>query len=423
MHDDSSKRPGRWLIGWFQQLPITGALLCIMIGLSMTAHAYQLAYPDDASNVFRHLGAASTLVFPYRESLGLGSPHGFFDLWEGELWRVVVSAFHHGDLLHLLMNGVTLAFFGYLLEPRMGRIRFLMFTLIAGTASLVPELLNGNEAVGISGALCAMLGLLIVMRRSDDEVAAYFSDGVVLASLAMLVGFVVLTRLEMMRIANLAHFAGLGYGLLAGEVFYGRWRTRVTKWAFYSGHLILIPAGYFVMHPIWDGHYYWYQAVMADNGSERREHFEAAVRLDPGLSEPWHAMASYLLSDGDPHAAWRAILDGLSYNRSDKRGAALSRELWKEFRSSEDRQKALQTLNEVFGEEAGAWKQRLRLAAPAIAEGRRAPPPELLDRFRLDQSIQLPATIDGSEESQIRSLDAPAIDPNHPESAAVGAAT
>jgi membrane associated rhomboid family serine protease len=29
---------------------------------------------------------------------------GPFDLWAGEWWRMPVSAFHHGDLVHLLLN-------------------------------------------------------------------------------------------------------------------------------------------------------------------------------------------------------------------------------------------------------------------------------------------------------------------------------
>ncbi len=425
MYDNPPQPLGRRVITWCRQLPITTALLCVMLGLFGAVQAYRLAYPDDAHNVYWRLGTPSVLEISYPSELEMDSPHGFFDLWRGEVWRVVVSAFHHGNLLHLLMNGASLALLGYLLEPRMGRIRFLAFTLVTASVSLLPEFLNGSQAVGISGALCAMLGMLMVMRRHDDEVAMYLTDTVVMISLTLLIGCAIATYAGVLHIANLAHFSGLGYGLLAGEIFYGRWSGRVWRWTFYAAHLCFIPAVYFLIHPTWDGNYHWYQAIRADDPAQRRKHYETAVQLDPGLTEPWHAMASHQIEDGNPHEAWRTILRGLSFNRSDKRGALISRRIWNGFRTAEGRQRALQSLEEVFGDEAEAWKERLRLVSPPLAFGGLPPWPKErdLERFRLDQSIELPTTIDGSDASGDRDLNAPSVNPDDPQSAAVGTAT
>ncbi|HUG18007.1 MAG TPA: rhomboid family intramembrane serine protease, partial [Planctomycetaceae bacterium] len=50
---------------------------------------------------------------------------GPFDLWDGQLWRVPINAFHHVGLLHLLMNGCAMLYMGKLLEPRLGKLRTL----------------------------------------------------------------------------------------------------------------------------------------------------------------------------------------------------------------------------------------------------------------------------------------------------------
>jgi hypothetical protein len=270
-----------------------------------------------------------------------------------------------------------------------------------------------------------MLGLLIVLRRRDAEVAAYFTDSAVMAMVLFLVGCVVATYLDVIRIANLAHFTGLGYGLLVGEIFYGRWPERSWKWAFYAAHLALVPAFYFVMHPTWSAQYHWYQAMKADDAAVRREHFAAAMRIDPGLSAPWRELATRQASEGDLLAAWKTLLNGLSYNRSDKASVELSRTLWDELFTEPQKQEALQILEEVFGSEAGAWKERLQIGRGPLAwsDLPRVPGPGDLERFRLDQPIELPATIDGMPEASRHDLVAPDVNPDDPQSAALGAAT
>jgi hypothetical protein len=50
-------------------------------------------------------------------------------------------------------------------------------------------------------------------------------------------------------------------------------------------------------------------------------------------------------------------------------------------------------------------------------------PEDELERFRLDQSIELPSTVDGLPEAPERAEDAPPVDPDDPQSAALGVAT
>jgi GlpG protein len=398
--------------------------LGVVSGLFVAVEVYRVVYPADALNAQWRLGSAATLTLNYPPELERQSPSGFFDLWRGQWWRVPLSAFHHADLLHLALNAPLLFWFGYLLEPRLGHVRFAVFSLLSATISMLPEFLWNNEAVGISGALCAMFGLLIVLRRYDTEVAGYFSDAAVAAGLLCLVGGVFATQLEIIHIANLAHFFGLGYGLLAGEVFYGRWRQPAWRLSLAAAHLALLPAFYFVTHPVWNGNYHWYQALIAEDPADRRAHFDAAMRLDPGLSEPWRELAIRQAREGDLLAAWQTALRGLSYNRSDKVGAQLCREIWGDLQDAADRHAALEQLEEIFGDEAEAWKERLHLAGPLAWNEPLPPAPEdELERFRLDQSIELPSTVDGLPEAPERAEDAPPVDPDDPQSAALGVAT
>ena len=87
---------------------------------------------------------------------------------DGDWWRIVTSGFLHGDLTHLLFNGLSLWVLGTLLEPAIGRARFAAIyfaSLLAGSLGVM--LLEPDAAtVGASGAVFGLLGAAIVLSRS-----------------------------------------------------------------------------------------------------------------------------------------------------------------------------------------------------------------------------------------------------------------
>jgi membrane associated rhomboid family serine protease len=109
--------------------------------------------------------------------LGALQANAFFS---GYIWTLVTSMFMHGSLYHLLFNMISLFFIGNFVEKLIGRKRFLWFYLISGVlAGLFYVILSyffGNSllggkiflnpgifAVGASGAIFALLGLLALL--------------------------------------------------------------------------------------------------------------------------------------------------------------------------------------------------------------------------------------------------------------------
>ncbi|MGC3997269.1 MAG: rhomboid family intramembrane serine protease [Anaeromyxobacter sp.] len=84
---------------------------------------------------------------------------------QGQWYRLVSAAFLHGDLLHLLFNGLALALGGAILEQLVGRWWFLVvygLSLLGG--SLASLAFNAPEviSVGASGAIMGVLAAAFV---------------------------------------------------------------------------------------------------------------------------------------------------------------------------------------------------------------------------------------------------------------------
>jgi membrane associated rhomboid family serine protease len=93
----------------------------------------------------------------------------------GEGWEVtwLTSMFMHGSWLHLIGNMIFLWVFGNNVEDAMGRIRFLLFYLLAGIAATTLQTVvtlwmgTAEDAavpnVGASGAVSGVLGAYLVL--------------------------------------------------------------------------------------------------------------------------------------------------------------------------------------------------------------------------------------------------------------------
>jgi membrane associated rhomboid family serine protease len=86
----------------------------------------------------------------------------------GEVWRLVTSGFIHAGVTHLLFNMLALWVLGSLVEPAVGRARFVLIyfaSLLAGSfGALVAE--PNLPTVGASGAIFGLLGAAIIVLRS-----------------------------------------------------------------------------------------------------------------------------------------------------------------------------------------------------------------------------------------------------------------
>ena len=148
---------------------------------------------------------------------------GFFD----QPWTIVTSMFAHAGLWHLLGNMLMLYFFGSYLLRLVGENKFLSVyfaggllgnVLLLALASLNPF----RVAIGASGALYAVMGVMAVMRPRL-KVYLWFMIPV---DLWIVVVFGMLIIFP--GVAWQAHLGGLVLGLAAG--FYFRKRERGVFW-------------------------------------------------------------------------------------------------------------------------------------------------------------------------------------------------
>lgn len=126
----------------------------------------------------------------------------------GEWFRLVTAPFLHAGLWHLGLNMLALWILGGLLEPLIGRWRFVAVYLASALSGAVASYAFGSPvviSVGASGAVFGLLGATLVsLRRLNRDV----SGVVVLLVINVGIGFVV---------PNIDWRAHLG-GLLAGLV-------------------------------------------------------------------------------------------------------------------------------------------------------------------------------------------------------------
>ena len=134
----------------------------------------------------------------------------------GEWWRLLTAGFLHYGLTHLLFNMVSLYFLGSMLEPAIGRSRFLIIyfvSLLAGSFGGV--LLQGpaDQGAGASGAVFGLMGAAIVVMRSR---------GIDLmgSGLPLWLGLNLIFTFSIASISIGAHIGGLIGGALAALVMF-----------------------------------------------------------------------------------------------------------------------------------------------------------------------------------------------------------
>ena len=94
---------------------------------------------------------------------------GVVDLVSAAFWvTILTSMFMHGGWLHIIGNMLFLWVFGNNVEDRMGRIRFILFYLLAGAVAVYAQSLVDTTStvptIGASGAVAGVLGGYILLH-------------------------------------------------------------------------------------------------------------------------------------------------------------------------------------------------------------------------------------------------------------------
>ena len=130
-------------------------------------------------------------------------------------WRMLTSGFLHSmsNPLHLLLNMYMLYLFGRVLEPALGRWRFLLLYLLAIVGGSLGVLLLAHPftfVVGASGGIFGLFGALFVLQRRLGQPIAPIA---VLIAINLVFGFIV------PGIAWQAHLGGLVTGALVALAY------------------------------------------------------------------------------------------------------------------------------------------------------------------------------------------------------------
>lgn len=138
---------------------------------------------------------------------------------DGEYWRLWTVTLLHIDPLHLFFNMYALWLTGPIVERWYGRLRFLaLYLLFAASASTASFLFGpGNFAVGASGAVFGLLGILLSAGRLHHPVDRQ-SRGLVSQIGTLIVINLVFGLALSGVIDNFAHIGGLIAGLWMGAL-------------------------------------------------------------------------------------------------------------------------------------------------------------------------------------------------------------
>ena len=144
-------------------------------------------------------------------------------IFDSRYWTIVTAMFVHANFSHILLNMLTLYFFGTVCLQLIDRKWFLLVYFVGGIVGNALFLLVGpmySAAVGASGAIFAIGGVLAMMRPTL-RVYLYFLIPMPLW-LGIIIGFVLTAFVA--GVAWQAHLGGLALGLIVG--FFLRRRER-----------------------------------------------------------------------------------------------------------------------------------------------------------------------------------------------------
>lgn len=153
----------------------------------------------------------------------------------GEWYRLLTSIFVHESIVHLGLNMLSLWWIGLPVESRLGRSRFLAAFLVcglAGSAAAYAGLGQYGSALGASGAIFGLLGVLVVLA---------FKEKLDLRPIMAIVVINVVYDFVEPGISWQDHLGGFAAGLVLGAAFAYAPRPR-TAVAWFRNTQNVLPA-------------------------------------------------------------------------------------------------------------------------------------------------------------------------------------
>lgn len=138
-----------------------------------------------------------------------------------EYYRVLSSMFLHAGVDHIVGNMLFVVILGDMLEQAIGHIPFAVIYLLTGIGgnlcSMLFELTTGSfyHTVGASGAVCGMMGALLVLVIRNRGNFGHIS----LKRMLLAIVYMIYTGVQSPIVNNAAHMGGLLSGILLMTMF------------------------------------------------------------------------------------------------------------------------------------------------------------------------------------------------------------
>ncbi len=153
------------------------------------------------------------------------------------LWTFFTSMFMHGGVFHLFVNMLSLFFVGSLIEKIIGKKRYFWFYIFAGLFAGVLFVISSfifpgdlhNYAVGASGALFGLVGLLVLLTPNLPVYIMFIPIPIKMkyAAFGMVILLWIISITGNVPIGNIAHFGGLVFGLIYGLILRKRFPNKI----------------------------------------------------------------------------------------------------------------------------------------------------------------------------------------------------
>jgi GlpG protein len=203
------------------------------------------------------------------------------EIWDHQLWRLLTAVFPHLDPFHLVFDIIVFWRFGKVTEQWMGSLPFAGFVIATAVGSSAAEVLSGNRGAGLSGVAFALFGFLFALRKHEDFAAEQMTPSVVNWIVFFFFLCIALTYMNIFRIANGAHTAGVILGWLFGRAYLVRQKVAATAGVV----IVCIALGLATQYMPWNGNYDWHRGAVCANRNDY-----------PGAAK-WYELAAKRLPD------------------------------------------------------------------------------------------------------------------------------
>lgn len=137
---------------------------------------------------------------------------------DGQWFRLITNCFLHIGIIHLLLNMYALLYIGVLLEPLLGKVRFVSAYLLTGVTASLASLWWHELTIsaGASGAIFGMYGVFLSLLTTN--LIEKNARKALLTSITVFVGYNLVYGMKG-GIDNAAHIGGLLGGVIIGYAF------------------------------------------------------------------------------------------------------------------------------------------------------------------------------------------------------------